>query len=128
MSILSSTHAGKFVKPVLQDVVKNYNWKYKHLMTNGDGTQSLALSYDNEKSILWQSYKDKPCDYLFSGHVKVSDDHWKDTAYVIRKIKWEYELEILMKYFETDDPKLGEYIRDHFEEYSYEIKLGSIHV
>ena len=97
-------------------------------MTNGDGTQSLSLSYDNEKSILCQIYKDKPYDYIFSGHVKVSDDYCKDTAYVIRKIKWEYELEILMKYFETDDTKLGEYIRDYFEEYSYEIKLGSIRV
>lgn len=116
MSILSSTHTGKFVKPVLQEVVKNYHWTYKYLMTGGDGTQSLSLSYNNEKSILWQSYKDKPSDYIFSGHVKVSDDRWKDTAYVIRKINWEYELDILMKYFETDDPKLGEYIRDNFEE------------
>lgn len=88
MSILKSTRSGKFVKPMFQDVVKNYNWKYKHLMTNGDGTQSLSLSYDNEKSILCQIYKDKPCDYIFSGHVKVRDDYCKDTAYVIRKIKW----------------------------------------
>lgn len=128
MSILSSTHTGKFVKPVLQEVVKNYPWKYKHLMTNGDGTQSLALYYNNEKSILWQCYNDKPSDYLFSGHVKVNDNFWHDSVYVIRKVQWEYELDILMKYFETDDPKLGEYIRDNFEPFSYEIKVGSIEV
>ena len=122
MSILKSTHSGKFIPATLKWVKNNFKWNHTMLMTHGDGTQSLVMYYDANYSITWDSNEKGFC---FSGHVYISDDRWYKTAYVIRRIQWQYEMKKLYKYFETNDPKLGEYIRDKIEEYKYTIKFSS---